>query len=180
MLSRILTIAVSIAACTLPGQAHPQWMAQTETILHWQVRHALDIPVHVHVVRWAEIYFADPKIKHVTLSQSEEETDHFEGCIDLLICVNFPGLKITATYVVDKAVADAYFVSLVHSGEMPEFMENQASLTIKGVHCTGNKLPVTLCVRAVGVTPGLIGTSADEEIAVGAVALTMVPTGSPV
>jgi len=190
MLKRILVTLALVAFIGMPAIAHPSWGVTTwETFYYaWQVKNASCGPVQVnmHVVRWADVYFANNDNQQINLVQTNSDT--YEACLELLVYVNFSGLKIMAEYVIDVDIADKYEVSLVPTippGSPPwhnaVYNENATSLTITTIHLTGNMLPVTLCIRAIGVDPQAIpwGSHSGQTVQIGQVNITMVPTGAP-
>ena len=184
MISFRITICILVITIAWGGSAlaDPTWSwgATTSVAWSWDEHESIIIPVKMKLVRWAEIYFADEEVNHIVVEQMPG--GYFEGCIDLMVCVNFNGLKIIATYVIETDIADKYEVSLVPTilGS-PVYCENETSLTLTTAYLTGNNLPVTLCVRVTGVDQQLtpFGSSADDLFMLGKVNLTLVPTSAP-
>jgi hypothetical protein len=184
MTKRFMAAIVIAGILGLPAMAHPEWgHSSVSTHYQWEVRTAgcSPIDVRLHVVRWADVYFADNDNQQIELVQIG--ADIYAGCVDLEVCVNFEGLKIMAQYSEDIYLgADTkYFISLVPTGNAPIYNEDNTSFLISTMHLTGNSKPVTLCVKITGVDPATIpiGNQAGQTYKVGHIDMTMVPIGSP-
>jgi hypothetical protein len=100
------------------------------------------IPVRMPIVRWAEITLEED-VDHVNIEQVEPGV--YQGCINILICNNFPNMLLTAyIYPVGPLTAERYLVSLEGPGGL---VEDEATSMVWDVHLTGNLGSRWLCAR---------------------------------
>jgi len=152
MLKKSLIAIAVLALLIVTAQADEPWPSQPK--MGWvQIGVELGevemirIPVRMPIVRWAEITL-EKDVDHVNIEQVDPGI--YEGCINLLICNNFPNMLLTAyIYPAGIITAEKYLVSL----DWPDdgFHEDMDTTLVRRVHLTGNLGHRELCARLEGV-----------------------------
>jgi len=159
MLKKSLIAIAVVALLIVTAQADDPWPTTPiygdPVIIGYELGEVemLRVPVRMPIVRYAQITL--PKgVDHVNIEQVGEEVGIFEGCIEILICNNFPNMLLTA-YInpVDPVAvtADTYLVSLDYPDD--GFHEDEDSTLVTDVHLTGDLGSRVLCARLEGVDP---------------------------
>ncbi len=189
-------IAIALAAlCGAPAMAHQAWnySATTSVLWQWETHFGPEVPVQMHVVMWARLYYRHDDDTCLALVQQADD-DNFYDCLEMLLCVNFGGILVGAQYVgvIDPTFGnngENYRIAVLNQGEDPDVTVNgwsdwavqpSDSLEVATVHLTGSEKVITICLEARDVDPqALIGTGPDEYIELGKVLTTLLPTIAP-
>ncbi len=158
MLKKSLIAIALLSLLTITVHADPPWPSTPiygePQIIGFEMSEVpmLLIPVRMPVVRYASITLPE-NVDHVNIEQVEGTiTGIFEGCIELLICNNFPNMLLTAYITpLGPITAEKYLVSLNEPDD--GFHEDEDSSLVAQLHLTGDLGSRILCARLEGVDP---------------------------
>jgi hypothetical protein len=199
MLKKSLIALLLVAICSGPALAHVTWGYGVTTTIQWKwdPKPGPEIPVKMKVVMWAKLYFRYDTDKHrdKELILKQQGNGNFYDCIDMLLCCNFEGIKVSAKFVPNadgkKVVTtkdDKGWRISVNEGHAHDAhpggwsgwaKEPSDSLTVADLCLTGNEKVITICVEMKDIDPQALPYQNLVPVQIGTVFTTLVPTIAP-
>lgn len=197
MLKKCLIALALVVFASGPVLADETWGYGVTTTVTWEwdVKRGPDICVKMKVVMWADLYYCDPDITCIILTQEPGDqtpgqdggNSYFSGCICMKLCNNFPGIDVGVKYIpsVDVTKADknkGYAISIGTADALPTNWAVQPSDTFhtNDIHLSNGLLTLKICVRVKEVDPQAMAfTGFDTLHTIGKVETTLTPTIAP-
>jgi len=184
MTKKSLIILAVIALFAGTVQAHDPWPIEYSVKAPPTVS---SVGVETLIVMWADVYFAT---EDQTIVLTQTSGDQFDGCIELMLCVNFVGLDVIAEIVPNTTTGDVVSATkwlvqlaadeLKHAtpiyGSQHGFEENKTKFNFQTLGLTGSNIPFQLCVRLEGMDPQSHAYTVGEKKQIAVVNLTLLPT----
>jgi hypothetical protein len=184
MLKKCLIALVLVALSSAPVFAHPTWEYGVTTSVSWEwaTRPGPSICVQMKVVMWADLY------KTGCLILKQVDGNNFAGCVDVKLCVNFPGIDIGVQYIPEKDITTAkdnkgYKISIEEKGDAPDFsdwaVKPSAKFHTEEVHLSNDLMILEICMLVKDVDPQALPYTNMSLVQVGEILTTLTPTLAP-